>query len=1208
MKRLIFGIIGIVLLAFMLPLIFASNEYEPDNVWQNATTILTNGSRQAHTFEVAGDVDYVNFSAVAGVQYVIETYGSMDTQITLYNSSMSQLDYNNNIEDTYQLNSRIVFDVEINDTYYVNISLYSGSTGSYNIGILEQGRLIPSLVSHTSASNVTKNRVFSFTSSVTCLSADCYNLTATLDPEVNAVKKEITKGKAEGKIYSMLEEQKKVGVIVIMKQKGVKAKGKKEAFSAAEYSALSDKGFEKRHEYTLFNGFSGKVTKESLAELENNPNVEAVYYDAPVHVFVEQNIQQINADKAWATQVDGINITGVDETICIIDTGINYSHSDFGGCVRITPVNINDGSCLKVVGGYDYVNGDSDPYDDHNYLGGQGHGSHVAGIAASQGPGYEGVAPDAKIVAIKALDNTGSGWESDIAAGIDWCVANATKLNITAISMSLGGTFNSSFHCNHESLFKTSIDAAVLVGVPVFVASGNIPEYTDRISSPACIENATSVGAVDSTDSLRYMRSRVLDLLAPGVSIEATKYTGGHVAYTGTSMSTPHAAALALLLKQYAKLKFSRNLTAEELKHNIITSGEMIYDSSSKLSFPRIDALSGINSKGIIPTTAGAKPFYSLTPNPHNASCLSHIVKGDICTTTWEVNVTGDANDTYAFFVIYTTDYKRNDSAKVNLTISSAIPVSLNAPENALISNNISQIFNCSVSNSQELVNITLYGNFNSSWHANRTANITGNSNSSAWQFNLSEGSYEWNCYACTSDRCDFASSNFSLSIDTAPPSYYGLSYTALIELGDEQSISLNISDSHLSYANISFSSVNYTMSNSSSNFSYSYTPMNNGTINFTIYAFDSAGNSNSTSASFIANDTSDEPRVKSVSFSSAVSSGDRQTITAYIYDQWQPLTVYLNHNGTNITMPNSSMANYSYSWNETGCGTITYKLYSLNSQNYMNLTTGTFTANNCCGNGVCDGSDTCSSCPADCGACAATTSSGGGGGGGGGSVSALSNYASFIVNDVSPSNPAVVSIANNEIPVTSVTIDVASDIPQARVQVTALKEQPSSVSSVSFPVYKYLDISTGIQAKDIVNAEVVFNIPSTWLLENGILKDDVVLLRFNEESWIEMPTSYLMKKEDLHYYTASVGGFSVFAISKKAVEAKEPEPVIEASKIEEITASAVEVPDEEQKAPEPWYAMKAPWISLLAVLFAACIVEAIYLSHFIHIRHKNKK
>ncbi|MFA5888503.1 MAG: S8 family serine peptidase, partial [Candidatus Nanoarchaeia archaeon] len=1103
MKRWVFGLIGIVLLALLLPLIIATNEYEPDNVWQNATTILTNGSRQAHTFDTAGDVDYVNFTAVAGVQYVIETFNLSaptitDTVMNLYDTDgTTLLDTNDDIEleDSIcvQCSSRLVFDAIANGTYYVNISEYDNSAdGSYQISILEQGRLIPSLVTYTTASNVTKNRVFSFTSSLQCLSADCYNVTATLDPEVQAIKlKQQNQGKAENKIHSMLEEQNNVDVIVIMKQKPLKTKTKKAALSSAQYSVLSNKGFEKKHEYTSFNGFSGKITKESLAELENNPDVEAIYFDREVHAFLDVSIPQINADEAWAKQVGGVNITGIGETICIIDTGIAYDHADFGSCAITS--NINDGSCPKVVGGYDYVNTDNNPYDDN------GHGSHVAGIAASQDSTYRGVAPSAKLAIVKVLNSAGSGSSSNLIAGIDWCVLNAVALNITAISMSLGITAEKhEFYCSASSE-KTSIDAAVAAGVPVFIAAGN-DDYTDGISDPACIQNATSVGSVNSADSLAENRGRILNLVAPGVSITATDFDGTHVAATGTSMSTPHAAALSLLLKQYAKLKFSRNLTAEQIKHNMATSGLMVYDSSSKLSFPRIDALTAINAKGIIPTTVGAKPFYSLTSNPHNASCLSHIALGETCNTAWQVNATGIidiasdypvdnqitkgnnltfncsiSSPTYEFFVIYETDYKRNLSNKVNLTIE------------------------------KNIANLTLYGSWDGAWHANETRQLSGNINSTSFNKTIiDDGTYTWSCMFYDNQSNFEWGINKTILIDNTPPSYFGLSYTALIELGDSQSISVNISDSYMSYANISYSSANYSMANSSYNFSYSYTPLSNATINFTVYALDAAGNSNSTTGGFIVNDTSDGVRIKSVSLAnSTIAYGNNQTITAYIYDQWQPLSVYLDHNGTNTTMPNSSIANYSYTWTVSQCGTVAYKIFANNSLGTANTTNGTFTANNCCGNGVCDGSDTCSSCSADCGACAATPSSGGGGGGGGGGgISVSSNYASVVVKDISPANPAVFSINNPEIPVGEVKVDVASAIPQARMQITALKEQPSSVASVSSPVYRYLDISTGIQSKDVVSAEIAFNVDRSWLLENGILKDDVVLLRFNEGKW----------------------------------------------------------------------------------------------------------
>src|SRR3989338_1907740 len=103
-------------------------------------------------------------------------------------------------------------------------------------------------------------------------------------------------------------------------------------------------------------------------------------------------------------------------------------------------------SCSKVIGGWDTVNNAANPEDDH------GHGTHVAGIVTSSDTTYKGVAPDAKIVAIKALNSAGSGLSSDIAAGIEWCVNNASSLNISVISMSIGGNQYTSVCDSSESI------------------------------------------------------------------------------------------------------------------------------------------------------------------------------------------------------------------------------------------------------------------------------------------------------------------------------------------------------------------------------------------------------------------------------------------------------------------------------------------------------------------------------------------------------------------------------------------------------------------------------------------------------------------------------------------------------------------------------------------------------------------------------------
>ncbi|OQD54415.1 peptidase S8 [Streptomyces phaeoluteigriseus] len=270
------------------------------------------------------------------------------------------------------------------------------------------------------------------------------------------------------------------------------------------------------------NGYTATLSATEAKRLAADPAVAAVEQNQTVHVDATQSNAPWGLDRIDQTSLplSGTytypDTAGGGVTAYVIDTGVRITHSQISG---------------RAVNGYDAVDGDNVAQD------GNGHGTHVATTIA--GTTY-GVAKKAKIVAVRVLNNAGSGTTAGVIAGIDWVTANHSGPSVA--NMSLGGGVS------------TTLDAAVrrsiASGVTYAVAAGN-SSTTATSSSPARVTEAITVGATTSTDAKASYSNygSVLDIFAPGSSITAGWYTSDTATNTisGTSMATPHVAGAAAI-------------------------------------------------------------------------------------------------------------------------------------------------------------------------------------------------------------------------------------------------------------------------------------------------------------------------------------------------------------------------------------------------------------------------------------------------------------------------------------------------------------------------------------------------------------------------------------------------------------------------------------------------------------------------------------
>ena len=276
------------------------------------------------------------------------------------------------------------------------------------------------------------------------------------------------------------------------------------------------------------------VTKEQtlkiIKRLNKDPQVEYAEPDHEVNaIFIPNDpyysqqwgIPKTDCPEAWDISQGSTNVI-----VAVIDTGVDYNHSDLSS---------------NMIPGYDFRNEDPDPMDDHF------HGTHVAGIACAKGNngiGISGVAWNVKIMPLKFLSASGSGWSSDAIDCIDYAILNGAHILNNSWG---GGSYNTSL--------RNAIIRAKNAGILFIAAAGNSGtnnDITPHYPSSYDVDNIIAVASTTSSDSLPIYSCygpNSVDIAAPGSGIYSTVLNNSYASYSGTSMAAPFVSGACALVK-----------------------------------------------------------------------------------------------------------------------------------------------------------------------------------------------------------------------------------------------------------------------------------------------------------------------------------------------------------------------------------------------------------------------------------------------------------------------------------------------------------------------------------------------------------------------------------------------------------------------------------------------------------------------------------
>ncbi|GGV45585.1 hypothetical protein GCM10010277_36650 [Streptomyces longisporoflavus] len=320
---------------------------------------------------------------------------------------------------------------------------------------------------------------------------------------------------AEGKVYGADAKGAVAGSYIVMLDEKADKGAKSDL--AEEYG-----GELKRNYSSAINGFSAKSLSETEAKrLAADPAVGKVVQSKKFSINATQDnppswgLDRIDQDDtAGDKKYTYPDAAGEGATAYVIDTGVRVSHKDFGG---------------RATSGFDAVDNDDNADD------GNGHGTHVAGTIAGEA---HGVAKKAKIVAVRVLDDQGSGTTEQVVAGIDWVTKNHEGPSVA--NMSLGG--------GADEALDAAVQKAIASGVTFAVAAGNESSDAGQ-GSPSRVPEAITVASSTKDDEQSDFSNfgKVVDIYAPGSDITSAWNTGDDATNTisGTSMATPHVVGAA---------------------------------------------------------------------------------------------------------------------------------------------------------------------------------------------------------------------------------------------------------------------------------------------------------------------------------------------------------------------------------------------------------------------------------------------------------------------------------------------------------------------------------------------------------------------------------------------------------------------------------------------------------------------------------------